>query len=74
MHVYCISRICVCLLLYLRYTLNAIQSTLSREFWNLMLVGDNYPKYVVTLNDLIIGNDFQGIKQMNLLDFLLFDL
>ena len=38
------------------------------------MVGDNYPKYVVTLNDLIIGNDYQGIKQVNLLDFLLFEV
>lgn len=50
------------------------QSTLSREFGNLMMVGDNYPKYVVTLNDLIVGNDYQGIKQVNLLDFLAIEL
>ena len=50
------------------------KSTLSREFGNLMLINDNYPKYVVTLNDPIVGNDYQGIKQMNLLDFLLLKL
>lgn len=50
------------------------KSTLTREFGNLMMIGDNYPKYVITLNDLIIGNDYQGIKQMNLLDFLLLEL
>jgi len=50
------------------------KTTLSREFGNLMMINDNYPKYVITLNDLIIGNDYQGIKQMNLLDFLLFEL
>jgi len=49
-------------------------STLTREFGNLMMIGDNYPKYVITLNDLIVGNDFMGIKQMNLHDFLLFEL
>jgi predicted AAA+ superfamily ATPase len=50
------------------------QTTTSREFGNLMLIKDNYPKYVITFNDLIAGNDFQGIKQMNLLDFLLLEL
>ena len=50
------------------------KSTLTREFGNLMRIRDNYPKFVITLNDLIIGNDYQGIKQMNLLDFLLLEL
>jgi uncharacterized protein len=46
------------------------QNTATREFGNLMMINDNYPKYIITLNDLIIGNDYLGIKQMNLLDFL----
>jgi uncharacterized protein len=50
------------------------KSTSNREFGNLMLINDNYPKYVITLNDLIIGDDFQGIKQMNLVDFLILEL
>ena len=50
------------------------KSTLNREFGNLMMIKDNYPKYVITLNDLIIGDDYQGIKQMNLSDFLMFEL
>lgn len=50
------------------------QSVADREFGNLLMINDNYPKYVVTLNDLIIGNDYQGIKQINLLDFLLSEL
>ncbi len=50
------------------------KTTSSREFGNLMMINDNYPKYVITLNDMIIGNDYQGIKQLNLLDFLLFEI
>lgn len=50
------------------------KSIITREFGNLLMINDNYPKYVITLNDLIIGNDYQGIKQMNLLDFLLLEL
>ncbi len=38
------------------------------------MINDNYPKYVITLNDMIIGDDYQGIKQMNLIDFLLLEL
>lgn len=50
------------------------EETEKREFGNLLAVNDNYPKYVVTLNDLIIGSDYKGIKQMNLKDFLLLEL
>lgn len=50
------------------------QTTASREFGNLLLINDNYPKYVVTYNDPMIGNDYLGIKQMNLIDFLLLKL
>jgi len=49
------------------------QSTANREFGNLLLIKDNYPKYVVTFNDIIEGSDYQGIKQMNLVDFLLLE-
>lgn len=50
------------------------KDVVGREFGNLMLIPDNYPKYVVTLNDPIMGNDYKGIKQMNLLEFLLKEL
>lgn len=57
--------------LYVQVALTIIdQPTEQREFGNLLLIEDNYPKYVVTLNDTIIGNDYQGIKHMNLLEFL----
>jgi len=42
----------------------------KREFGNLLLIKDNYPKYVITLNDIQLGNSYKGIIQMNLLDFL----
>ena len=47
------------------------EKTSAREFGNLMEIKDNYPKYVVTLNDMIIGSDYSGIKYCNLSDFLL---
>lgn len=51
-------------------TLNDSPETSKREFGNLLEIKDNYPKYVITLNDMIIGKDYQGIIQMNLVDFL----
>ena len=44
----------------------------DRETANLKDIPDNYPKYVVTLNDLDVGND-EGIKIVHLQDFLLQD-
>jgi hypothetical protein len=42
-----------------------------REFENLMAITENFPKYVITLNDTLIGQNYKGIIQMNLLEFLL---
>jgi hypothetical protein len=44
--------------------------TQQREFGNLLLIDDNYPKYVITLNDPMIGRDYKGIQQFNLNEFL----
>jgi len=49
-------------------------STTKREFGNLLLIEDNYPKYVITLNDPIIGKDYKGIQQLNLHEFLLLNI
>ena len=58
--------------IYVQVTLSALdEKTKEREFGNLMDIEDNYPKYVVALNDMIIGNDYKGIRYMNLEGFLL---
>ena len=44
----------------------------NREFGNLKLIEDNYPKYVVTFDD-FTGNTHEGIVQVNLLEFLKID-
>jgi predicted AAA+ superfamily ATPase len=44
--------------------------TIKREFGNLQTIPDNYPKYVVTLDDFFMESDFKGIKHLNLRDFL----
>ena len=48
------------------------KETISREFSPLQKIRDNYPKYVVSM-DRIFGDDFEGIKRINLIDFLLGD-
>ena len=61
--------------IYVQVTLTAMDENVHmREFGNLLEIEDNYPKYVVTLNDMIIGSDYKGIKYCNLSDFLLMEI
>jgi len=46
------------------------ESTIQREFGNLLKIGDNYPKYVVTMDEFSAGN-YNGILQLHLKDFLM---
>jgi len=48
----------------------ASKETIEREFSVLQQIRDNYPKYVISM-DSIFGHDFEGIKQLNLVDFLM---
>jgi uncharacterized protein len=48
----------------------ADETTINREFGNLLKIGDNYRKYVVTMDELNAGTNFQGIEQVHLKDFL----
>lgn len=50
------------------------EKNINREFGNLLQVKDNYPKYVVSLNDPIIGDNYKGIIHINIQDFLMLDL
>ena len=61
--------------IYIQVALTAMdKKTGEREFGNLMEIKDNYPKFVVTLNDMIIGNDYKGIIYCNLVDFLVMEI
>lgn len=51
-------------------TLDNSETTALREFGNLLKIEDNYPKYVVTLNDISTGTSKEGIIHVNLIDFL----
>jgi predicted AAA+ superfamily ATPase len=48
------------------------QSTIDREFSPLLEIKDNYPKYVVTMDPLWTDN-IEGIKHVNIVDFLLME-
>ncbi|HRE52389.1 MAG TPA: ATP-binding protein [Flavitalea sp.] len=54
-------------------TLDNDETTAHREFGNLLQIEDNYPKYVVTLNDVSTGISKEGIIHINLIDFLTTD-
>lgn len=50
------------------------ENTIRREFGNLYAINDNYPKYVVTMED-IVGplKEYPGIRHIHLRDFLKMD-
>ena len=49
----------------------ADDKTIHREFGNLMKIDDNYRKYVVTMDPVNSGSNYQGIEQFHLKDFLM---
>ncbi|MDD4971001.1 MAG: ATP-binding protein [Paludibacter sp.] len=46
------------------------ENTIKREFGNLSSIQDNYPKYVVSLDEFYRESDNEGIKHLQLRDFL----
>ena len=44
----------------------------NREINNLLALKDNFPKYVVTMDEMDVGN-VQGVQIVHLMDFLLMD-
>lgn len=43
----------------------------SQEVGSLLDIGDNFPKYIVTLDDFALGTTREGIRIVHLRDFLL---
>jgi hypothetical protein len=54
------------------YTPTVAQETIEREFAPLLAIKDNYPKYVVTMDDFWRDN-VDGVKHRHLAEFLLMD-
>ena len=48
----------------------ASAETAKREFASLEAISDSFPKYVLTLDPLLRGND-KGVRHLNLVDWLL---
>lgn len=46
------------------------ESTIKREFGNLLEIKDNYPKYVISFDSFSAPNTYEGISHLTLLDFL----
>ena len=46
------------------------EATRKREFGNLEAISDNYPKYVVSLDEWTSGSTVNGIKHIHLGEFL----
>ena len=46
-----------------------LNKTIDREFSNLLSIKDNFPKMVITMDDLA-GTNYQGIQHIHMLDFL----
>lgn len=60
--------------LYIQVALNVAEpTTFEREFGNLLMIQDNHPKYVVTLDEYATGNH-NGIVHVNLRDFLMLEI
>jgi len=46
------------------------KATTDREFGNLQKITDNYPKYVITMDEYGSGSNNEGVMQLHLRDFL----
>lgn len=58
-------------LIYLQVAyLLASKDTIKREFESLLQIKDNYPKFVLSMDE-DFGNDYKGIKRINIVNFLL---
>ena len=47
------------------------ENTLKRELDTFKNIKDNYPKYLITLDDVMVNTDYDGIKVVNALEWLL---
>ena len=47
------------------------ENTLKRELGAFKNIKDNYPKYLITLDDVLPNADYEGIKVVNALEWLL---
>jgi len=46
------------------------EKTIEREFGNLIQINDNFPKFVITMDEIPFSASYKGIRQIHLRDFL----
>ena len=57
---------------YFQVALTVLEpATLQRELRPFTLIPDNYPRYLITADDLGNGRNFNGVRQLNVCDWLL---
>ncbi|MCX6270953.1 MAG: ATP-binding protein [Bacteroidetes bacterium] len=57
--------------LYFQVSLQLMnQDTINREYGNLLEIKDNFPKYLITLDE-IASSDYKGIQHLQIMDFLM---
>ena len=44
---------------------------MKRELVPLQKISDNYPKILLTLDDIIVNPDYEGIRHLNAIEWLL---
>lgn len=49
------------------------QKVVDREFGNLLSIHDNYPKYVISMDQFPVTTSYQGVNHIKLLDFLMME-
>lgn len=47
------------------------EKVVEREFGNLIRIPDNYPKFVISMDEFPITSSYKGIKHLKLIDFLM---
>lgn len=48
----------------------ASEQVVEREFGNLLKIHDNYPKYVISMDDFPVYTTHKGVQHIKLIDFL----
>lgn len=46
------------------------EKTIAREFGNLLQIKDNYPKYVISMDEFLSGTEYEGIEHIHVQDFI----
>ena len=56
--------------MYVQVAYLITEENAEREFGNLLAIRDNYPKIVVSMDEIISGSKYEGIKHLHVRDFL----